>query len=380
MPGMGDGSSLASNWSLPCVLEGRIIRLEPLLASHAPALAEIGLEPELWRLQPRPVRNLSEMEAYAQSALDDQRLGLSLPFVIIRRDTNVIVGTTRYMDIAPEHRRLEIGATWITATHQRTGANVEAKLLLLAHAFDVLGVQKVVLKTEAANTKSRDAILAIGAREEGTLRSHFLADSGRCRDMVYFSILEPEWAAVRQRNEDRLRRWSRPALVGSGPASPESGATTVRSLEPDDFEAIVSRIDDWWGRPVRSQLPRLFFEHFTDTSFVVEEAGKVVAFLIGFLSPAQREVAYIHFAGVDPQFRGQGIARDLYGRFAAVARAAGRTRIRAITSPENSDSIRFHRQLGFQLEPSNTTEPEGFAHKRYGPNGEPRVLMTKDLS
>lgn len=190
----------------PCVLEGRIVRLEPLLLSHVSALAEVGLEPALWRLQPRSVTSRSEMEAYVQVALDDQRRGLSLPFVIARRDTEVIVGTSRYMEIAPEHRRLEIGATWITAAYQRTGVNVEAKLLLLAHAFDVLGVRKVVFKTEAANTQSREAILALGAREEGILRSHLLADDGRPRDMVFFSILEAEWPAVRRRNEGRLPR------------------------------------------------------------------------------------------------------------------------------------------------------------------------------
>ena len=197
----------------PCVLSGQIVRLEPLLPSeaHVSALAEIGLEPELWRLQPRPVTSRVEMEDYVQSALHDQGQGLSLPFVIVRRDTNLIVGTTRYMDIAREHQRLEIGATWICAAHQRTGANVESKLLLLRHAFDVIGAQKVVFKTEAQNNKSRAAILALGAREEGTLRSHLLADNGRPRDMVFFSILKSEWPAVRQLNERRLERSSGPS-------------------------------------------------------------------------------------------------------------------------------------------------------------------------
>ena len=191
----------------PITLSGSIVRLEPLLAAHAPQLAAIGLDPELWRLQPKAVTSLDDMEAYVASALEDQRRGLSLCFVLVSQRTGVVIGTTRFMDIALAHKRVEIGATWITSAHQRTGANVEAKLLLLTHAFDVMGVQKVVLKTETLNEQSRRAILALGATEEGTLRRQFLADSGRARDMVYFSILGNEWPAVRDRLLARLARF-----------------------------------------------------------------------------------------------------------------------------------------------------------------------------
>jgi len=110
------------------------------------------------------------------------------------------------MDVALEHRRLEIGATWLTPAAQRTGANVEAKLLLLTHAFETMGMQRVVLKTEALNMQSRTAILALGAVEEGTFRRHLIAESGRMRDMTYFSILDDEWPDVRARLCARLQR------------------------------------------------------------------------------------------------------------------------------------------------------------------------------
>jgi RimJ/RimL family protein N-acetyltransferase len=113
------------------------------------------------------------------------------------------------MDIALPHRRLEIGSTWLAPAAQRTGANVEAKYLLLAHAFDVLGMQKVVFKTEVLNTQSRNAILALGATEEGIFRKQFISASGRARDMIYFAILDSEWPAVRARLEQRLARHTR---------------------------------------------------------------------------------------------------------------------------------------------------------------------------
>jgi RimJ/RimL family protein N-acetyltransferase len=125
------------------------------------------------------------------------------------------LGSTRFMDIALEHRRLEIGATWLTPAAQRTGANVETKLLLLSHAFDTMGVQRVVLKTEALNTQSRTAILALGAVEEGTFRRHLIAEDGRMRDMTYFSILHAEWPLVRECLRARLARYGRPHDDGS---------------------------------------------------------------------------------------------------------------------------------------------------------------------
>jgi N-acetyltransferase len=189
----------------PVTLPGFLVRLEPLKMEHIPALVRVGLEPDLWRLQPTHISSAEDMKAYVGKALEEQRQGASLPFAIIHQASSQVIGSTRYMDIAPAHRRLEIGSTWLTSSHQRTLANTEAKLLLLTHAFETLRVIRVVLKTDALNQQSRRAILRIGAMEEGTFRKHLIADSGRVRDMVYFSILDTEWVAVKAKLTAMLR-------------------------------------------------------------------------------------------------------------------------------------------------------------------------------
>jgi RimJ/RimL family protein N-acetyltransferase len=189
----------------PVTLPGRHIRLEPLTLAHVPALTRAGLFAELWRLQPAPVSTEADMLAYVMQALDEQQRGLSLPFVMVRQGDGEVIGSTRYMDIALPHRRLEIGATWLTPACQRSGANTEAKLLLLTHAFASLGMIRVVFKTEVLNEQSRQALARTGAVQEGIFRQHLVAASGRRRDMVYFSILEAEWPAARAGLLARLR-------------------------------------------------------------------------------------------------------------------------------------------------------------------------------
>ena len=181
----------------PITLVGQSIRLEPLHIDHAPALAHAGLHAELWRLQPAPITTEDDMRNYVQTALSDQQCGSGLPFVIVDSATNQVIGSTRYMDIALTHFRLEIGATWLTPAHQRSRANTEAKLLLLSHAFENLGIKRVVFKTETLNEQSRKALTRLGAVEEDTFRQHLYTVSGRARDMVYFSILSDEWPAIK---------------------------------------------------------------------------------------------------------------------------------------------------------------------------------------
>jgi RimJ/RimL family protein N-acetyltransferase len=183
----------------PVTLQGRSVRLEPLSMDHLPDLVRVGLEPELWRLQPAPIETAEDMRGYIASALEEQGRGSGLPFAIIDLASGRAIGSTRYFEIAPQHRRLEIGYTWLTSAFQRTAANTEAKLLLLTHAFEVLGALRVVFKTEVLNTKSRAALARIGAMEEGVFRKHLIAASGRRRDMVYFALLEEEWPGAKRR-------------------------------------------------------------------------------------------------------------------------------------------------------------------------------------
>jgi len=190
----------------PVVLRGTCVRLDPLKIDHVEALSRVGLEPELWRWIPTAVATVEEMRAYVMTALDEQRQGMSLPFVIVDQAGNQVVGCTRYANIQPTHHRLEIGWTWVAPAHQRTAANTEAKLLLLTHAFETLGAMRVELKTDALNEKSRQAILRLGAVEEGTFRKHMLTASGRVRDSVYFSIIDAEWPAAKSKLQGLLAR------------------------------------------------------------------------------------------------------------------------------------------------------------------------------
>ena len=190
----------------PAILEGTRVRLEPLAESHHAALCEVGLDPELWRLIPYRVTNPDEMRAYIVSALHDETMGTALPFATVERASGKAIGATRFMNIDAGNRRVEIGATWIAPPWQRTAVNTEAKYLMLRHAFETLGCVRVELKTDALNTRSRNAILRLGAREEGTLRRHTITWTGRIRDTVYFSILDSEWPRVKADLETKLMR------------------------------------------------------------------------------------------------------------------------------------------------------------------------------
>ena len=189
----------------PVTLEGRSVRLEPLAVAHHPALCEVGLDPELWRLIPYRVSTAHEMRDYIGSALEAQAAGTAIPFATVERASARVVGSTRFMNIDAANRRVEIGATWIAKPWQRTTINTEAKYLMLRHAFETLGCIRVELKTDAVNQQSRQAILRIGAREEGTLRQHMVTWSGRLRDTVYYSILDSEWPGVKANLEGKLK-------------------------------------------------------------------------------------------------------------------------------------------------------------------------------
>jgi RimJ/RimL family protein N-acetyltransferase len=189
---------------VPVTLEGRHIRLEPLSHAHADGLAEVGLAEELWRWIPTPVRTKSEMVEYLDTALDEQRRGISLPFATIEKTSGRPIGSTRFANIDCTHHRVEIGWTWIAPDWQRTAVNTEAKFLMLRHAFETLKCIRVELKTDSLNEKSRAAIQRIGAKEEGIFRNHMITASGRLRHTVYFSIIDSEWPAAKTALQQKL--------------------------------------------------------------------------------------------------------------------------------------------------------------------------------
>ncbi|MEZ4652823.1 MAG: GNAT family protein [Candidatus Eisenbacteria bacterium] len=185
----------------PVVLAGRFVRLVPLSLAHVDGLAEVVLDPELWQWTLSQVRNRAELEDYVQHAIHSWETGHGLPFATIEQSSGRIVGSTRFGAWAPEHRRVEIGWTTVARPWQRTSVNTEAKLLMMTHAFERLGCNRVELKTDAQNRQSRQAILRIGAREEGELRQHAVTASGQIRGTVYYSVLADEWPAVKTRLE-----------------------------------------------------------------------------------------------------------------------------------------------------------------------------------
>ena len=188
----------------PVTLEGAHVRLEPLTRAHLDALAEVGLDPDLWIWTASTVRTRDDLAAYVETALAGQADGTALPFATVDRASGRVVGSTRFGNYVAAHRRVETGWTLIAPPWQRTAVNTEAKLLMMAHAFDTLGLTRVEWKTDALNARSRAAILRLGAIEEGTLRSHMVVRDGRLRDTVYFSVTADEWPAVRDRLTARL--------------------------------------------------------------------------------------------------------------------------------------------------------------------------------
>ena len=188
----------------PLVLEGRTVRLEPLGPHHLDALCAAGLDPSLWRLTVSRVATRADMQRYLEDALADQRAGSALPFATLARSTGQVIGSTRFGSAVPEHRRVEIGWTWLSPKWQRTAANTEAKYLMLRHAFEVWRCNRVEFKTSALNERSRAAIRRIGATEEGIFRRHMVNEDGSLRDSVYFSLIAEEWPEARQRLEAML--------------------------------------------------------------------------------------------------------------------------------------------------------------------------------
>lgn len=188
----------------PVTLQGTHVRLEPLALEHLDGLMEAGTEAEIWIYTPSAATSREVMKAYIETALDWRKAGTALPFATIDEASGKIIGSTRFANIVPEHKRVEIGWTWINPRYQRTGINTEAKYLMMRYAFERLDCNRVELKTNALNMKSRNAILRIGAKEEGTLRSHMVNPDGTLRDTVYFSVIRPEWPDVKQRLEKMM--------------------------------------------------------------------------------------------------------------------------------------------------------------------------------
>jgi len=190
----------------PVVLEGRHVRLEPLTEAHIHGLAQIGLGQDFWQFMLYGDINTEEdMANWVRDMLGRAERGTDLPFVAIHLASGRVAGATRYLNIMPKDRGLEVGGTWYGLEFQRTAVNTECKYLLIRHAFETLGCIRVQLKTDLRNERSQKAIERIGAEKEGVLRNHLILPDGRVRDSVFYSILDTEWPEIKKRLEEMLK-------------------------------------------------------------------------------------------------------------------------------------------------------------------------------
>jgi RimJ/RimL family protein N-acetyltransferase len=196
--------------NLASVLEGKIVRLEPLERGHKQGLFEAAQDERIWRWMHYDASGSSEsFHAWLEEALAASSAGTEAAFATVDAGTGEPVGSTRYLALRPEHQGLEIGWTWLAPSRWQTGANVEAKLLMLEHAFERLGCLRVEFKTDSRNERSRAALSALPAQFEGIFRKHMLVRGGERRDSAYYSIIDDEWLEVREnlgRRIDAIRK------------------------------------------------------------------------------------------------------------------------------------------------------------------------------
>jgi RimJ/RimL family protein N-acetyltransferase len=185
-------------------LQGQGIILRPLQYTDADALLHAAADGELWNLTVTVVPSATTVDAYLKKALDGREAGTVMPFVIVLKETGEVIGSTRFWKIDPLNRKLEIGSSWIAARFQKTFVNTEAKYLMLRHAFEVLDCVRVQFTTDENNQKSRNAILRLGAQQEGIVRHERIMPDGRKRNSVRFSIIDDEWPQVRLNLERKL--------------------------------------------------------------------------------------------------------------------------------------------------------------------------------
>lgn len=201
-----DASMPNADWLAPVTLTGSRVRLEPLSEAHLADLTRVGLDPAIWRWTIARPQDEAGLGQWLEAALANARAGLERPFATVDLPSGRAIGSSRFLNIVPEHKRLEIGWTWVGSGFQRTGANREAKLLQLTHAFETLGANRVEFKTHSENERSRNALLGIGATLEGVFRNHMVMPDGTLRHSAYFSVIVDEWPDIKARLQASLAR------------------------------------------------------------------------------------------------------------------------------------------------------------------------------
>lgn len=197
-----------TNWAQRVTLQGKYVRLEPMGEQHVSELAEIGAVQDFWSFMLYgDMKTEADMRNWVLDILEREKKGGDLPFVVIHLASGKVAGATRYLNIIPKDRGLEVGGTWYGKEFQRTAVNTECKYLLLTHAFEVLKTIRVQIKTDSINLRSQAAIERIGAVKEGVLRNHMILPDGRIRHSVFYSILDSEWVGVKKNLEAMLKKY-----------------------------------------------------------------------------------------------------------------------------------------------------------------------------
>lgn len=199
-----------SQWVERVTLQGQYTRLEPLSEAHIDGLAEIGMGHDFWKFMLYGAMNTKDdFRFFVTDLLEKEKAGTDLPFVAIHLPSGRIAGCTRYLNIMPKDKGLEVGGTWYGLEFQRTSVNTECKYLLFRHAFETLKCIRVQLKTDLLNARSQTAIERIGAKKEGVLRNHMITPEGRIRHSVFYSIIDTEWEDVKKRLEEMMKKYER---------------------------------------------------------------------------------------------------------------------------------------------------------------------------
>lgn len=198
-----------SDWVSRVTLQGNYVRLEPLSEEHIPGLAQIGIGQDFWHFMLYgDMKTEEDMRGWVVDILEREKKGGDLPFTVIHLASGRVAGATRYLNIVPKDRGLEIGGTWYGTEFQRTAVNTECKYLLLGHAFETLKAIRVQIKTDSRNERSQRAIERIGAKREGVLRNHMILPDGYIRHSVFYSVIDSEWAEVKKSLEAMLAKYS----------------------------------------------------------------------------------------------------------------------------------------------------------------------------
>jgi N-acetyltransferase len=197
-----------SKWIERVTLQGKYVRLEPISEAHIDGLAEIGIGHEFWKFMLYGAMNTKDdFRFFVTDLLEKEKAGTDLPFVAIHLPSGKIAGCTRYLNITPKDKGLEVGGTWYGLDFQRTPVNTECKYLLFSHAFETLKCIRLQLKTDSLNTRSQTAIERIGAKKEGILRNHMITPEGRIRHSVFYSVIDTEWEDVKKRLKEMMKKY-----------------------------------------------------------------------------------------------------------------------------------------------------------------------------